>query len=96
MVNKLPRKVKKYDVRGTGVPTNAHHTIEWQEYLNVLIATCIIFYNKQAAMIWLLAILTLQGQFVVYIANDIGIRSIILIAMASLEEEPYVLQQAVR
>ncbi len=61
-----------------------------------LIATCIIFSNKQAAMIWLLAILTLQWQFVACIANDIGIRYIILIAMASLEEELCVLKQAVR
>lgn len=63
-VNKLIAGVKKHEVRGTGVATNAHRAVEWQEYLNVLIATRVIFSNKPAAMIRLLAILTLQWQFI--------------------------------
>ena len=63
-VNKVIKKVKRHEVRGTGVPTNARRAVEWQEYLNVLIATRIIFSNKQTAMIRLLAILTLQWQFI--------------------------------
>ena len=63
-VNKVIATVKKHEVRGSGVPSNARRAVEWQEYLNVLIATRIIFSNKQAIMIRLLAMLTLQWQFI--------------------------------
>jgi hypothetical protein len=36
-VNNVLSKVKKHEVWGTGVPTNACRTVAWQEYLNVLL-----------------------------------------------------------
>ena len=74
-VNKLLARIKKHEVRGTGVPTSARRAVEWQEYLNVLIAIHSIFSNKQTAMIRLLCILTLQWQFIAHIDDCMNLSS---------------------
>ena len=63
-VNKVITDVKKHEVRGTGVPTNARRAIEWQEFVDILTATREVFADKPAAMFRLLAILTLQWHFI--------------------------------
>jgi hypothetical protein len=70
-VNKLISKVKKHEVRGTGVASQARQAVEWEEFLNLLIATKEVFStpDKVSAMMFLLAVLTLQWQLIARINN---------------------------
>jgi hypothetical protein len=63
-VNKVIVDIKKHEVRGTGVPTNARRAVEWQEYIDVLTAARSVFADKPDAMFRLLAIMTLQWHFI--------------------------------
>ena len=60
-VNKVIVDIKKHEVWVTGVPTSAHHAVKWQEYVDVLTATCYICLSKpDASIIRLLTKLTLK------------------------------------
>ena len=65
-VNKFISKVKKHEVRGTGVASQARRAVEWEEFINVLIATREVFSTpgKERAMIFLLAVLSFQWQLI--------------------------------
>jgi hypothetical protein len=52
-VNKVIVDIKKHEVWVTGVPTSAHHAVKWQEYVDVLTATCYICLSKPDASILL-------------------------------------------
>lgn len=74
-VNKLISKVKKHEVRGSGVPSQARRAVEWEEFLDVLIATSEVFATKESAMVFLLAVLTLQWQLIARIDDVMQLKT---------------------
>ena len=60
------QKVKVHEVRGTGVQSNARRAVEWEEFVNVLIAVREIYSesSKAHSMLMALSVLTLQWQLI--------------------------------
>jgi hypothetical protein len=42
-VNDLIKEIERHEVRGTGVASAACHPIEWDEYIMLLLAACLVF-----------------------------------------------------
>lgn len=60
-VNNVISRLKLHEVHGTGVATSARRLFEFDEYLNLLVATQRLFYpDREPAMLRLLAVLTVQ------------------------------------
>ena len=59
------QKVKVHEVRGTGVQSNARRAVEWEEFVNVLVAVQEIYSESKAhSMLMALSVLTLQWQLI--------------------------------
>ena len=61
VVHHMIQKVKVHEVRGTGVKLNACCAVEWEEFVNVLVAVREIYSeSKEYSMLIALSVLTLQ------------------------------------
>jgi len=64
-VHHMIQKVKVHEVRGTGVKSNAHRAVEWEEFVNVLVAVREIYSeSKEYSMLMALSVLMLQWQLI--------------------------------
>ncbi len=62
-VNKMNELIKTYDVRGEGVPSQARHAIEYQEFL-LLLVLARKMYASQSLLPAILCILCIQWQLI--------------------------------
>ena len=70
------QKVKCHKVRGTGVKSNARRAVEWEEFVNVLVAVREIYSeSKEYSMLMALSVLTLQWQLIGRIDDIMQLRT---------------------
>ena len=76
-VHHMIQKVKVHEVRGTGVQSNARRAVEWEEFVNVLIAVREIYSesSKAHSMLMALSVLTLQWQLIGRIDDIMQLRT---------------------
>ena len=69
--------MKKHETRGTGKPSNARRAVEWDEFLNVLVAAREYFSSRhrEDSMIILLTVLTVQWQFIARIDDMMRLKT---------------------
>ena len=76
-VHHMIQKVKVHEVRGTGVKSNARRAVEWEEFVNVLVAVREIYSeSKEYSMLMALSVLTLQWQLIGRINDIMQLRTI--------------------
>ena len=70
------QKVKVQEVRGTGVKSNARHAVEWEEFVNVLVAVREIYSeSKEYSMLMALSVVMLQWQLIGRIDDIMQLRT---------------------
>ena len=75
-VHHMIQKVKVHEVRGTGVKSNARRAVEWEEFVNVLVAVREIYSeSKEYSMLMALSVLTLQWQLIGRIDDIMQLRT---------------------
>ena len=75
-VHHMIQKVKVHEVRGTGVQSNARRAVEWEEFVNVLVAVREIYSESKAhSMLMTLSVLTLQWQLIGRIDDIMQLRT---------------------
>ena len=75
-VHHMIQKVKVHEVRGTGVQSNARRAVEWEEFVNVLVAVREIYSESKAhSMLMALSVLTLQWQLIGRIDDIMQLRT---------------------
>jgi hypothetical protein len=59
-INDLIKDIERHEVRGMGIATAAHHPIEWDVYIMLLLAVRQLFSHRKKAMYMILAVMMLQ------------------------------------
>ncbi len=63
VVHMVIKNLKKREVRGMGVPPSARRAVDWDEFMCLLVGTCLVFPSHDV-MLPMLAGLTLQWQII--------------------------------
>ena len=58
------KDLKKKEVRGTTVPSQARCAIDWDEFMCLLVGTCLLVFPLHDVQFIMLAVLTLQWQII--------------------------------
>ena len=75
-VHHMIQKVKVHEVRGTGVQSNARRAVEWEEFVNVLVAVREIYSeSKEYSMLMALSVVMLQWQLIGRIDDIMQLRT---------------------
>jgi hypothetical protein len=65
----LIKEIETHEVRELGVASAACCPIKWDEYIMLLLATWLVFFQREKSMYMTLAVMTLQWQFIGQIHN---------------------------